>query len=91
MNINQQCHLILTERGAKYLNSYNKAKQDQFNIIFNRLGAAKQDLEKTFPTNYKAGDSLELSLWEIMNKFGNYFDASTEAPFVNNEITYEDN
>lgn len=84
MNINIICKITLTTKGAEWANKYNSKKLQSFsnyNLDFDIL-------EKMYPTNLKPNDVLELSLWEIMAIFGNYFNICTDAPFVNNEINF---
>lgn len=87
MNINNECKVILTENGARYLNKYHSKQISQFSLFFESLDAVS-DITKVFPTNYREGDVLKLPLWELMRKFGGYFEIYTEAVFVNNEIEF---
>jgi len=88
MNINIRCKIILTEEGAKYLNNFHMDKIIKFKYIFDTVGASNSEIQKVFPVNYKRGDVLELPLWEIIGKFGRYFEIYTEAAFLNNEIEF---
>lgn len=87
MNINNRCKVVLSENGARYLNKYHSKKISELYPIFESLSATS-DTEKVFPTNYRKGDVLELPLWELIGKFGGYFEIYTEAAFVNNEIEF---
>ena len=84
MNINTICKITLTAKGAEWANKYNSKKLQSFSNYHFDFDV----LEKTYPTNLKSNDILELSLWEIMVIFGKYFNIYTDAPFVNNEINF---
>lgn len=88
MNINIKCKIILTEEGAKYLNNFHMSKIIESKYIFDTLGASSVEMQKIFPINYKSGDILELPMWEIIGKFGRYFEIYTDAAFLNNEIEF---
>jgi hypothetical protein len=64
----------------------NKINETKY--IFDHAGVGNNDIQKIFPINYKQGDVLELPLWEIIGKFGRYFEIYTEAAFLNNEIEF---
>lgn len=87
MNINIICKVILTENGAQYLNKYHSKRISELYPIFESLSATS-DAKKVFPTDYRKGDVLELPLWELMGKFGGYFEMYTEAAFINNQIEF---
>lgn len=86
MNINTKCEIILTEAGADWLNAYHIKKQREVTAIFKAF-SSEHTIDNIFPTNLQAGTSLELSLCEIMQKFGGYFEEGyLDAPFEKNEI-----
>ena len=87
ININIECEVTLTENGAVYLNKYHSKKISDLYPIFDKLEAIC-DAKKIFPTNYREGDVIKLPLWELMEKFGGYFEIYTEAPFKNNELRF---
>ena len=72
MNINTKCEIILTEAGADWLNAYHIKKQREVAAIFKAF-SSEHTIDNIFPTNLQAGIRLELSLCEIMQKFGAKF------------------
>lgn len=87
MNVNVQCKVTLTDSGAIYLNKFHSKKISEAFPIFEKLGATSE-ANKIFPTNYREGDILTMPLWELIGKFGEYFEIYTEAAFKNNEIEF---
>lgn len=88
ININCRCKVKLTKNGAKYLNNFHQEKINETKYIFNALGATSLEINKVYCTTYLEGDTLELPLWELIGKFGRYFEVYTEAAFVNNQIEF---
>ena len=88
ININNKCSVVLTKRGAAWINKFNKNYIETYVNLFARFGESGAEIENALPTNYKEGDVLECMTWELISYFGEYFLGETEAPFVNNEIKF---
>ena len=87
-NVNNKCSVVLTKRGAEWINKFNKKYVETYMSIIARFGASGEEIKKSFPTNYKENDILTCSIWELMMYFGEYFEGETAAPFINNEIKF---
>lgn len=85
-NMNDECKVVLTNVGAEWLNKANKEKKVDFRTCYPTMWT-ENEMERMFPTNNEEGDVVKGSLWEIMEKFGQYFYGNTEAPFKNNSIS----
>ena len=82
VNINSRIRVQLTKDGAKAFNIRNLRLIDELLSSYPKVDC---DFLKT---DYKEGDVVEDSLWNIFSMLGNYFDGNTNAPFVNNEIEF---
>ena len=82
VNINSRIRVQLTKDGAKAFNIRNLRLIDELLSAYPKVDC---DFLKT---DYKEGDVVEDSLWNIFSMLGNYFDGNTNAPFVNNEIEF---
>lgn len=85
-NMNDECEVVLTKVGAEWLNKANKEKKVDFRTCYPTMWTEKE-MERMLPTNNEDGDVVKGSLWEIMERFGQYFYGNTEAPFKNNSIS----
>lgn len=86
-NMNDECEVVLTNVGAEWLNKYNEERFGELLSILASPAHVTEDMKKMFPTNNEEGEVVKGSLWEIMEKFGQYFYGNTEAPFKNNSIS----
>ena len=87
ININKKCIVILTKRGADWLNEYHQKQFDEYRYILEQCRVTDTNIKKVFPTELKCGDIIECPLWELIKKFGGYFDkGEIDAPFFSNEI-----
>ena len=85
-NMNDECEVVLTKVGAEWLNKVNKEKKVDFRTYYPTMWTEKE-MERMLPTHCEEGEVVLGSLWEIMEKFGQYFFGNTEAPFKNNSIS----
>lgn len=81
ININDRAKVVLTESGARTLNSYNL----QFHLHTSDGWGMDED-EKWFPTNYKEGDEYVSELWNIMHIFGKEIFCGASAQFFKNKM-----
>ena len=58
ININSKCKVILTKKGAEWVNAYH---QRELNFYFNIFKQYQVDIDmnKVFPTKLKEGDAIE--------------------------------
>jgi len=82
-NINNTVKVKLSITGAKVINM----KNSEYNKFFEDKGI--KDIKK-LKEDYEAGDIYENQLWVIMNEFGPGFLVGGQAPFINNEIYFND-
>lgn len=83
-NINRRIRIVLTKEGAKALNTNNSKEIEEFLSIYPHVDC------NFLRTDYVEGEIVEDSLWYIFSCLGEYFKGNTNAPFVNNEITFID-
>jgi hypothetical protein len=86
INVNRRVSVTLTEKGADWLNEYHWKKIDEYRRVLEKFHTSENQIEKIFPTNNERGTVIECLLWELMEKFGEYFTNTTDAPFINNDI-----
>lgn len=70
ININQYAKVVLTQRGAEVWNTYLNG--------FTYSGSRKGD--------FKEGDVLKTSLWELFQVFGSYINMGCIVPFKDCEL-----
>ena len=86
INLNSLIKVKLSERGAKI---YNKYDQNILNFLQSLTLNEKyvNNHKEMFKTDYKEGEEIEKSLWELMQIFGGENMAMGEpVPFIKNEI-----